>query len=92
MHLRSRKATAHFAHPALDIYLSERLNLINSPTNAEHLALHLAFQKVLLMPVIGPAVIIRDSRGALQHLRDPDSPELLVQECASLYHSLEDGG
>lgn len=86
VHPANGTVTVAFTIPALDMCSSGRMNITTSSATTGLLAPQQSFQKLLLLPFIGSAVIITDSSGALRQLQRPDSPDPFVRELVNLYH------
>lgn len=79
-HPTSKTTTVTSTIPALKFDFSGRIDVTTSSTTAHFLALQPAFQKLLFMPSIGPAVAIT---GTLHLIQQPDFPEAFVRELVS---------
>ncbi|XP_077550592.1 uncharacterized protein LOC144163714 [Haemaphysalis longicornis] len=86
-----RSAAAACAVPELDLTVQRRLNFASSSTTAELVGLHLAADALAGRPDIKQAVLLCDSRAALQRLQKPSKHGPLVQRLAKKLRDLQQG-
>ncbi|KAG0423653.1 hypothetical protein HPB47_000577 [Ixodes persulcatus] len=90
--MKRETSTAAYTIPALSTEKAVLLNIETSSTTAETVAIPLALKAFQERPAAGKVVILRDSRGALNHIVDTKNAPLIAQETAKLTTELEDNG
>ncbi|KAG0410666.1 hypothetical protein HPB47_012222 [Ixodes persulcatus] len=83
-------ATAAYTIAAISTESAVLLNIETSSTTAKTVAILLALTALQERPAIGKAVILTDSRSALDHIANPEHAPLIAQEAAHIGTKLED--